>query len=428
MKWEVKDEKNCKKIITVTLEKEEVEKNYVKVFNNVKQNAAVDGFRKGKVPESIIKTSYKDTIKDEVIKESVSSTYNEVIKQLGLQTVAYPDIQEIKYEGEGNGMIYIIGAEVNPVFEVKDYKNIKIDKKKFEKVTDEDMTRELNRIRQYRGKLKETAGREVREGDFVTVNMQGSVDGQVQADMTSDKQVINPGSKRMLPEIEDGLKGMKLGQEKTIKLVFPKDYHNDKVAGKAAVFELKVNGIKEIDLPELNDDFVKTLGKYSTVEELKTAIKEDLAKQAEDEVKHTNITLLTKKLSDDNKFEVPDSLVDQELSNMFYRFENYLKQQGLDMKAAGFDSEAKVKDWLEKNKVQADENVRLIYVLRKIAEKENITIADADVEKEIRNIAEGMGQNPETLLAQAKGKGNWDSLKAKLLEDKVTDYLLGQVK
>ena len=246
--------------------------------------------------------------------------------------------------------------------------------------------------------------------------------------MTSDKQVINPGSKRMLPEIEDGLKGMKLGQEKTIKLVFPKDYHNDKVAGKAAVFELKVNGIKEIDLPELNDDFVKTLGKYSTVEELKTAIKEDLAKQAEDEVKHTNITLLTKKLSDDNKFEVPDSLVDQELSNMFYRFENYLKQQGLDMKAAGFDSEAKVKDWLEKNKVQADENVRLIYVLRKIAEKENITIADADVEKEIRNIAEGMGQNPETLLAQAKGKGNWDSLKAKLLEDKVTDYLLGQVK
>ena len=133
MKWEVKDEKNCKKIITVTLEKEEVEKNYLKVFNNVKQNAAVDGFRKGKVPESIIKTSYKDTIKDEVIKESVSSTYNEVIKQLGLQTVAYPDIQEIKYEGEGNGMIYIIGAEVNPVFEVKDYKNIKIDKKKFEK-------------------------------------------------------------------------------------------------------------------------------------------------------------------------------------------------------------------------------------------------------------------------------------------------------
>ena len=154
MKWEVKDEKNCRKVIEVKVEKERVDTVYTKVFNSFKENARIEGFRKGKAPEAMILSKFKKDIDEEVTKELVPETYNEVMKALNLNVVTYPMLQEVTPTEDG--ISYKIVVEVNPEFELKEYKKIKVEDKKLKEVTDLDVNKELDRLRQYRGKLKDS--------------------------------------------------------------------------------------------------------------------------------------------------------------------------------------------------------------------------------------------------------------------------------
>jgi len=421
MKYEVKDEKNCKKVINVTAEEKEVKEAVDKVFEKYKNNARIDGFRKGKVPADVIKTQFKEAMKEDVLKEVVPETYRQVIKELNVQSVTYPDLQDVKFEGNNDEKVsYKIIIEVNPEFDIADYKNIKVQHKKLEAVKNEDIEREIKRLRQYRGKLKEAERDTVMDGDYVGVSFVGFVDNAAHPELATDNQIIQIGSKTFIDGMEEKIKGMKLGQEKDIDVIFPADYSNKKFVGKEAMFKVKVKNIKVLDLPELNDEFVKALGKYNTVDELKNAIKEALAKQAADDARDDAIHQLTKKLVETNKFEIPEGLVEQEIDNITHRYESYLAQQGLTIEKAGMN-----RDEIKKaNRKQAEENIRLIYILRKIAEKENINIQDQDVENEIKRISQESNQDPESMIKQAKAKGDWDALKAKLKEDKVVEKLL----
>ncbi len=421
MKYEVKDEKNCKKVISVIVEEKEVKEAEDKVFEKYKNNARIDGFRKGKVPGDVIKTQFKEAIKEDVLKEVVPSTYSQVIKELDLHAVTYPALRDVKYEdSRENSISYKIILEINPEFEIGDYKNFKIKGKKAVEVKDADIDREINKIRQYRGTLKDADRDEVKDGDYVGVSLVGFVDNSAQPELAADNQIIRIGSKTSVGDLEEKIKGMKLGQEKDIDIAFPPDYQNKKFAGKKALFKVKVKNIKILDLPELNDEFVKSIGKYSTVEEFKNTVKQALAKQAAEEAKDFTVGQITKKLLEANNFEIPDGLVEQEIQNIVYRYEEYLKQQGLTIEKAGM----KLDELRKTSRKQAEDNIRLIYILRKIAEKENINIKDEDVENEIKRIATENGQDTDAMIKQAKAKGDWEALKAKLQEDRVIDRMI----
>ena len=426
MKWEVKDEKNCRKIITVHVDSDRVKEVEKKVFTRIKNNARVDGYRKGKVPENIIENMYKTTIKDEILKEIVPETYSAVMKELKLHIVTQPMLEEIKFEGKDDSEVsYKIAVELNPEFEIKDYKAIKVNNKELKEITEKDVEREINRVRQYRGNLKDTAKDTVEDKDYVTISMAGFVDNSAVAEMTDENYLVQVGSGMIIKDLEEGLRGMKVGQEKDINVVFPKDYHNKKYASKPALFKVKVKQIKVLEMPEANDDFAKSLGPdYDTLDKLKAAIKDELKKQADADIKNSSINQIIKELVEKNVFEIPQGLVDDEVENIIHRYTENLKQQGMTIEKLG----VKLDDLRATSRKQAEENIRLIYLLRRIAEKEKIEVSDMDVETEILKIAENTKQNGEALIKQSKAKGSWDALKAKLIEDKVFEFMLNLVK
>jgi trigger factor len=422
MKWEVKDEKDCRKVIDVVVEKERVETVQKKIFEAYKNNARLDGYRKGKAPEDLVKTKFKKDMDEEVVKELVPDTYSEVIKALDLHIVTYPMLKDVKFEGDG--IKYQIIVEVNPTFELKEYKKIKIDDKKLKAVTDADVDREIDRLRQYRGKLKDSADMTVKEGHYVTISMAGFVDGKAEASMTSDSQFLKIGAGTMVKDLEDGIKGMKSGDEKDVNVKFPSDYFDKNFAGKSAVIKVKLKSIKDLEMPEMTDAFAKEVSGKETVAELKALIKDNLTKQAEEEIKNAKVDQIITKLLDMHKFELPKGLVEEEINNIISRYTNNLTQQGLSLKALGMTME----DLRAKSRAQAENNIRTIYILRKIAESEKIDVSDADVEVEIKRIAVETKDNADNMIKQAKARGSWDSLKAKLLEDKVIDSLITTVK
>jgi len=420
MNWKVKDEGKCRKVVEVNVDKDTVKETYGKVFNSFKQNAVVEGFRKGKAPEEMIKSRYMDKIHEEVIKEVVPSAYQNVMKELKLHIVTYPSLTDVKYTTpEKDEVEFKVIVEVNPEFDLADYGKVKIDVKKFNGVKEEDVEKEIKRIRQYRGTLKQVEKEKVEEGDFADVSMSAFVDNKADASLTTESHLIQIGAGGFLKELEDGIKGMKLGEEKDISFVFPADYFNKRYAGKSAAFKVKVNAIKVLELPEFNDDFAKNMAGMQTADELKAALKTELEKRAQSDVRQHNTAEVLKKLADQNKFDVPEGLVEQELDNIVSRYENSMKQQGISMEKMGITKE----DFRSRNKKQAEENIRVMYILQKIAEKEKIEVSDADVEAEIRKIAADIKQDAEVMIKQAKAQDNWDSLRAKLTEDKVLDKM-----
>ncbi|MFP4466279.1 MAG: trigger factor [Candidatus Goldiibacteriota bacterium] len=421
MKFEVKDNGGCKKEIEVILEKEDVGKSLEKVMEGIVKNAQVDGYRKGKVPEDIIKTRYRDTISEETIKDAVQAAYPDVIKQSELNIASYPALSDVKFTDDKNEEIsFKIEVETHPEFEVADYKKMGIETKKLKEIKQEDVEKEIEKLRQYRGNLVTAEKDEVEKGDYVEASIVGFVDGKAESELTTDNQVSQVGAGNLIKGLDEALAGMKAGEEKDVETEFPEDYFNKKYAGKKALFKVKIKAVKKLELPELNDEFAKSNGGHESVEALKKTIESELKKQAEADIRSHNAGEVIKKLIENNKFDVPSAFVEQELNNIMTRYENTMKQQGLSMDRLGMDKN----ELREKQRQTAEDNVKIMYILRKVADKEGIELSDEDVETEIKKIAGEMKQDADALIKQSKAQGNWDALKAKLQEDKVMEKLI----
>ncbi|MCE5301232.1 MAG: trigger factor [Spirochaetia bacterium] len=418
MKFEVKDEKNCRKVISVEVSKEKMAPVEKKIFESFRDSARLDGYRKGKAPDHIVRAKFKKEIDEETVKEVVQETYGEVMKQAGLKVVTYPMLKDVK--NTDDGLKYQIVVEVDPVFELKDYKNIKVDKKELKEVKDADVRTEIDKIRQYRGKMVDSLSDTAKEGDYVTISFAGFVDGKAGEGMASDNQILRIGEGQFIKDLEEGMVGMKLGEEKDINVKFPADYQKKELAGKPAVFKVKMKEIKTLEMPEMNDAFAREISGKETVAELEALIKDELQKQAQEDIKNASVNQVITELLKMHEFELPQGLVEEEINNIVSRYQNNLSQQGLTLKALNMT----IEDLRERSRKQAYDNIRVIYILKKIAEKEGIEATDADVEAEIRKIALSSKGNPDDMVKQARARGSWHALKARLTEDRVIDSLI----
>jgi trigger factor len=417
MKYETKNEKNCTKIIEVNLDANDVEPVFQKVLENVKENAQVDGYRKGKVPENIVKKTFEKTISEETQKDLILETTKKILSEINLHIVTDPVLGDVKSDIP-NSLDFKIIIETNPEFEMKDYKEIKVDLKDFKEVTPDDVDREVNKLRQSRGILKDVQKDEIKDGDYVVISIAGFIDGKPEPELTGEDELIKIGEGNILPDVESGLKSMKKGEEKEIRTKLTDDYFNKKFAGKEVIFKVKVKSIKELEVPEFNDEFVKAIGgPYQTKDELIDVIKQELAKYLKQQIKMQNLDLIFNVLLKDNEFEVAKSLVEMEADNLVHRYEKQLLSRGLSMQKMGLDRD-KIREAQLKT---AEENVRLRYILRRIGEIEKIEITDGDIENEIKRIAAESKEDVDAMIKRAKP--NWDVLKAQLLEDKVIDKL-----
>lgn len=374
---------------TMEFTAEEFENAIIGAYKAQKNKFNIDGFRKGKAPRSLIEKKYGEGIFfEDAINNLFSLHYPLALDELDLDVIDSPraEFSQLK---KGEGFTVTIEVACYPEVEVKDYKGVEIENVSTE-VTDEDVDEEIKSMSRKNSRMI-TVDRPAKDGDMVLIDYEGWVGDHQFEGGTAERQPLKLGSGTFIPGFEEQLVGVSTGEEKDVKVTFPEEYHAEDLAGKEAVFKCKVHEIKEEELPEINDDFVKDISEFDTLEELKADVKERLVKEAagKDENQMKNSAL--EKVVEANDIDVPDVMVESEIESMMSEFEQQLRGQGMDLdsyfKYMGTDS----KTFRDSLKDEAHKKVKTRMIVTAIAEEEKFEASDEDVQKEIESMAQMYG-------------------------------------
>ncbi len=364
---------------------EEFEDAIIKVYKTQKDKFTIDGFRKGKAPRSIIEKKYGEGIFfEDAINNLFSLNYPLALDELDLDVIDSPraEFSELK---KGEGFTVTITVACYPEVEVKDYKGVEIEKVNTE-VTDEDVDEEIKSMSRKNSRMV-TVDRPAKDGDMVLIDYEGWIGDEQFEGGTAERQPLKLGSGTFIPGFEEQLIGVSTGENKDVKVTFPEEYHVSDLAGKEAVFKCKVHEIKEEELPEINDEFVKDISEFDTLDELKADVKERLEKEAEAKDENAMRNNAIEKVYEANDIDVPDVMVNSEIDAMMSEFDQQLRSQGLDLesyyKYFGTDSGS----FRESMKDEALRKVKTRMIITAVAEQEGFEASDEDVDKEIENMA-----------------------------------------
>jgi len=411
---------SVKKKISFEIPAERVSTEIDKVFGQIQKRAAIKGFRKGKVPRTLVEQNYGSMMEGDVLKNLFDETYFKALADHKIFPVSHPLIESDEVK-RGAPLKYSATVEVLPEIEVKDYAGLQVKKEKF--VSDDaPVEARLNEMREGMAVLKPLEeGKSAENGHFVVIDFVGSVDGIPFEGGSAESYQLELGSGRFIPGFEDQLVGVKAGEQTTVAVTFPEEYGNEDLAGKQASFAVTVREIKVKELPELNDEFAMQFGEFETFDQLKAKLVELHEKQENDRIKADLQDRLVKALLEKNEIEVPSTLVDRQLQMMLSNMKNRLAQQRLSLELMGMDD--------EKFKVQyhdsAENQVKGSLLLEAVAKKEGVKVEEADIEVKLRAMAEEAGQDFERVKSFYEQNHNAkENLVAHLNEEKVLGYLL----
>ena len=377
-------EKNDVKF-TMEFTAEEFENAQIKAYQQNKNKFQIDGFRKGKAPRSIIEKRYGEGIFfEDAIDLLFSEHYAKALAELELEVIDSPAAEFSKI-AKGEGFTATITVPCYPVVEVKDYKGVEIEKVEQE-VKDEDVDKDIEALQKRNARVV-SVEREAKEGDTVVLDYAGFVGEEQFEGGTAERQELKLGSGMFIPGFEEQLEGAKPGDKKDVNVTFPEEYHAENLAGKEAVFHCTVHEVKEEQLPEIDDEFVKDVSEYDTLEELKKATRERLEKyaKASAETKMQDAALV--KVVEANEVEVPAVMIEDEMSRMMQELDQQLRYQGLTlsqyMEFTGKDMAA----FRDEIKPDAERQVKTRIILNSIVDAEKIEVSEEEMEEEINVMA-----------------------------------------
>lgn len=419
----VEDVSALTKKVTITLPKDSVQKKLEKAYNKLQRETKMKGFRRGKVPRSVIIKSFKPQVESEVGEKLVQDSYFDAIEQKGIDPVVHPEISEPAFKEDGT-FVYVANIDIRPEFELGEYKGIEVEKVSAE-VSDAAVEVEIESLRRDMAPLRSVADRSVADGDVVVVDFEGFHNGKAMKEVKNDNYSVDVGSGRLSPEFEEKLVGMNNGEEASHEVEFPAKYPNPVLAGKKIEFRVKVKDIKERVLPELNDEFAKDVdGEYKTLADLQNAIKQRLQKEKDDRAEGDVTDRIMLKLLSNHEFEVPSRLVRFEIEEMIKNTEKSLEKSGMNLEAAGINRE----DLAEKNRETAEKRVRGDFILKKIAEVEGIKVNDEDLDRAFKRI----GDQYNMPIAQVKeffqSRDDLLPFMNEILNEKILTFLRENVK
>ena len=391
----LKEEKN---IVTleITVSQDEFEKAVNKAYLKVKNNINVQGFRKGKAPRHIIEKKYgKGIFYDDALDFAIQEAYPVAVKELELDIIDSPKINIEKFE-DGEEIVFIAEVEVMPEVELMEYKGVEVVKTEI-KVTDEDVEMELKSVQDKNARIIEVADRPVQEGDFLTIDYAGFVGEDQFEGGTAENQTLEIGSNSFIPGFEDQLIGKTKGEEVTVNVTFPKEYHSEDLKGKDAVFNVKIHEIKAKELPEMDDEFAKDVSEFDTLEELKADTRKVLEQKAADQVKISNDNNVITKIVNDTVLEVPEVLIQREIEHLGRNYEQQFRQQGFNSKEYDELINNFVNQYKEGAREQAEFNVKAELVLEAIIKKEEVAVSDEEFKEEVNKIVESYNVEEDKL-------------------------------
>ncbi|RJQ33240.1 MAG: trigger factor [Actinobacteria bacterium] len=423
IKTQVKEIEENKVEIQVEIPIEQVKESIEAAYRALSKKAKIPGFRQGKVPPKVIDTQFgKGAVLEQALRDDLGKFYIQAVEETGIVPVNSPNI-EIQEMAEEKPLKFTATVEVKPKVKLGNYKQLKT-KKKLSKVEQKDIDAQLQMIRDKFANLEVAKNKVAQQQDYLLINFDGTINGKAFEGGSAKDYLLGLGSKTMVPGFEEQLVGSKAGEIKDIKITFPKDYPKEDLAGKIANFRVFIKEVKVKKLPELNEDFVKQLGEYKNLDELKKEIKVQLREQMDKKAEAEYKAEVLKEVSEQAKISIPKVMIDDMAKRLANEFDLSLRNQGASLeqyqKATG-TSEA---DILKKFDKQAESTVKENLVLEAISEKENIEPTDEEVDAEVKKFAKD--QDLDKVKKELEAKGLIDYLRTNLRYSKTLDWLATQ--
>lgn len=395
--------------VIVEVTAEQLEEAVQKAYNKKKKSIAIPGFRKGKAPRKMVEKLYGEGFFYEDAVNSMIPTYvADAMDEAGLYPVVAPDF-EVTALNKDTGVTFKVTAICRPEVTISDYKGIEIEKT-VKTITDEDVDAELKRIQERQGRMVTVEGRAAENGDTTVINFEGFIDG-VAFDGGSEKNYeLKLGSGYFIPGFEDQIVGHNAGDEFTVNVTFPENYQMEDVAGKPAEFRVKLHEIKNVELPEIDDEFVKDVSEFDTLDEYKADIKTKLAERAEKMAEADAENKLFDAVVEKMQAEIPNEMYESKIDEMVRDFEMRLSQQGLNLEMYLSFSGMEMEGFRKQFEENAQKQVKLRLALDQIAKQEDIQVTDEAAEEEIKKIADAY----RISVAQVKNVITVESVKADL--------------
>ncbi len=424
-KWE-KTEKNLG-VLEVEVGAERVSAALDKAFNTVVKKTSIPGFRKGKVPRSIFEARFGvESLYNDAIDILLPEAYSEAVDEADIFPVDRPEI-EIEQFAKGETFKFKAKVTVKPEVKLGEYKGLEVPVAKAE-VGEEDVNEELTRLQQRHAELSVLEEGAAENGDVVVIDFDGSVDGVQFEGGQAERYSLELGSNSFIPGFEEQVVGMSTGDFKDVSVTFPDSYHAVELAGKDAVFKVKLHEIKRKNLPELDDEFAKDVSEFDTLDEFKADLKSQIATRKENEVKAAKETAAVEKAAENAEVEIPEAMISSETENMVRDFDNRLRQQGMNLEMyTGFSGQT-TDDLKEQMKEEASKRVRNNLVLEQIAKEENIEVSEEEVTAELEKMAGQFQRDAEEVRNILAANGSLASLSDEIKLRKTIEVLVDNSK
>lgn len=416
-------EKNMVKL-TIEVTAEELEKALQAVYQKEKGKISLPGFRKGKVPRAMIEKMYGPEIFfEDAANMLIGQEYPKAVDESGVDVVSRPEIDVTQIE-KGKPFIFTAEVAVRPEVTLGEYKGVQVTKIDTN-VTEEELQAELDRERKSNARTITVEDRAVQDGDTAVIDFEGFVDGVAFEGGKGENHSLVIGSHSFIDDFEEQLIGKSTGDELDVNVTFPEEYHAEELAGKPAVFKVKINEIKMEELPELDDEFAQDVSEFDTLAEYKESVEKKLVERKETEGKREQENEAIDKIVEDSQMEIPDVMVDNQARSMIDDFASRISQQGLSMEQYMQFSGTTVDQMLEQMKPEALKRIQSTLVLEEIVKKEDIQISEEDVDAEVERMA-GMYGMDAAELKEYMGESEKESMKMEIGIQKAIELIMDQ--
>ena len=412
--------------LTIEVSAEEVEKALNAAYNKQKNNISVPGFRKGKVPRAMVEKMYgAEIFYEDAANILLQQTYPAAIDESGADIVSRPTIDVVQIE-KGKEFIYTAEVAVRPEVTLGKYMGVTVTKIDTT-VTDEEVEAELENQRSTNARTVTVTDRAIVEGDTAVIDFEGFVDGVAFDGGKGENHSLEIGSHSFIDTFEDQLVGKNVGDDVEVNVTFPEQYQATELAGKAAVFKVKINEIKAKELPELDDEFAQDVAGVDTLAEYKEEIKKNLTEKKENEAKKTKEDEAIQKIIDKSKMDIPEAMIDTQCESMIDEFAQRIAQSGLSMEQYLQFSGMTIDQLKEQVKPEATTRIQSSLVLEQIAKDEIIEVSDADVDAEVEKMAAAYGMEADK-LKEYMGDAQKESMKKDIAITKAVELIMDNVK
>ncbi|HVP43707.1 MAG TPA: trigger factor [Terriglobales bacterium] len=411
---------SCERELAIEVPADIVQKETDALVQQFAKQARLPGFRRGKVPASVIRARFAEDIKSEVVDKLVPKFFREQVEKQGLTVVSQPKVTDLKIE-DGQPLRFKATFEVLPPIEVSGYKEVRAEKPEIA-VTDQEVEDYLKQLQERQASFSAVEGRPLQDGDFAQVSLESRPKEETPEMKPSklDDILVHIGGENTVKEFTEHLRGASAGDERSFDVTYADDYQEERMRGKTLSYSVKVKGVKQKSLPELNDDFAKEVGDFKDLGELRAKVREQMEHEKKHHAEHEAKDKLMDELVRRNDFPVPEALVERQIDLRLERGLRALAAQGMrteDMKKMDFSR------LRAGQREAATKEVKASLILDRIAEAEKIEVSEEELEKEVQALAAQSKQPADAVRARLTREGTLDRIRDRIRSEKTLDFL-----